>query len=438
MINGKSRFVLLASTIIISLLVFSDFAHASRRGGRFPAPPPPAVTPNWTSLTGSSTTDSGNDIAIDGKGNVVVVGTTFGSINGDPLQGNQDIFIAKYNKTGDLLWTHQIGTVDYERYAGINIDSSGNIYAVGSSTGSLAASNQGGNDIILDKYDSDGNLLWIRQYGTSGTDRGNAVGTDSSGNVYICGETSGSFGAANTTFNTDAYLARLDSAGDIQWIDQFSSSPQLGSGESCNDLAVDVNDNIYITGFTPGALQAGASGAEFYVKKYDPADHVIWLTERDSVYYNVSNSIAVDAVGNTYVAGTGGLDSPVSGLADAFIVKFDEAGVEQWNRLLQSTGQESMQGIAVDAAGKVYAAGFTSGSIAAANSRDTDILLARYDSNGRRLSLVQKATTSWDQANGIAVNSDGTDYYLVGSTDGDLDGEINNGAYDLFVTRNRP
>ena len=244
--NGKSRFSLLASSIIISLVVFSHFAHAARRGGRVP---PPAI-PNWTTLAGSSTTDSGNDIAIDALGNVVVVGDTFGSVNGDPLQGSQDIFIAKYNPSGGLLWSHQIGTVDFDRYAGITIDSAGNIYAIGSTTGSLAATNQGSNDIILAKYDSAGNRLWIKQYGTSGTDQGSAVGTDSLGNVYICGETSGNFGAADTTFNTDAYLAKLDTEGNIQWIDQFSSATQLGTGESCNDLTVDINNDIYIETFS--------------------------------------------------------------------------------------------------------------------------------------------------------------------------------------------
>jgi hypothetical protein len=396
------------------------------------------ILPVWTALLGSDTTDYGNDITIDTFGNLAVVGDTFGSVNGDTLQGSQDMFIAMFDPDGVLLWSDQIGSGDFDRYFGVTIDHFGDIYAIGSTSGSLAAANLGSNDIILTKYDSAGNLLWVNQLGTSGSDHGYAVGTDSLGNVFICGETTGSFGASNTTYNSDAYVAKLDTDGNLLWIDQFSSSFQLGEGENCRDIAVDVNDNVYVTGYTPGALVEGASGAEFFVRKYTAAGSVEWTTQRDSVYLNEANSIAVDLLGNAYVAGTGGLDTAVSGLEDAFVVKFDASGVEQWAVLLQSTGQESLNGIGVDDAGNVFTAGFTDGSLAASNDGDTDIIFAHYDTNGILLSIYQHATTSWDRANGIAVDPTGSDYYLVGNTDGDLNGELSNGASDLFITRNKP
>lgn len=397
-----------------------------------------STLPGWTALLGSDTTDYGNDIAIDALGNLAVVGDTFGSVNGGVLQGSQDMFIALYDPDGVLLWSDQIGSTDFDRFFGVDVDNFGNIFAIGSSSGSLGATNLGSNDIIVAKYDSAGNLLWVKQFGSSGSDHGYSVSADSLGNIYICGETSGSFGASNTTYNSDAYLAKLDTDGNILWIDQFSSSFQLGDGEDCRDVAVDLNDNIYIAGYTPGALVEGASGAEFYVRKYDSMGVLHWTTQRDSVYANEATSLAVDTVGNTYVAGTGGLDAAVSGLEDAFIVKFDATGVEQWAQLLQSTGQESLNGVAVDDMGNVFVAGFTDGSLASANDGDTDIIFASFDTNGTLLSLIQDATTSWDRANGIAVTETGSDYHLVGSTDGDLHGELNNGAYDLFVTLNRP
>ena len=337
---------------------------------------------DWTLLLGSDTTDYGNAIAIDGSGNLVVVGDTFGEVNGGVLQGSQDMFIAMYAPVGTLLWSDQLGSADFDRYHGVATDRDGNIFAIGSTSGSLGAANLGGNDIVLSKYDNAGNLLWVNQLGTAGSDQGYAVGADSLGNLYLCGETTGSLGAVNTTYNSDAFVAKLDADGNTLWIDQFSSSFQLGEGENCRDLAVDGNDSVYVTGYTPGVLVEGASGAEFYVRKYAASGGVEWTIQRDSVYLNEANSIAVDPDGNIYVAGTGGLDTVVSGLEDAFVVKFDAAGNEQWFALLQSTGQESLNGIAVDASG--------------------------------------------------------SDYFLVGSTDGALDGQLNNGAYDLFTTRNRP
>jgi hypothetical protein len=429
--------------ILTPLLVSSGLSHAGNGpgGGRTvddTTDTTDIVLPVWTALLGSDTTDYGNDIALDVLGNLAVVGDTFGSVNGDDLQGSQDMFIAMYDPDGVLLWSDQIGSVDFDRYFGVSIDRFGDIYAIGSSSGSLAGANLGSNDIILTKYDSAGNLLWASQLGTSGSDHGFAVGTDSQGNAYICGETTGSFGASNTTYNSDAYVAKLDTDGNLLWVDQFSSSFQLGEGENCRDIAVDASDNVYVTGYTPGALVEGASGAEFFVRKYAADGSVEWTTQRDSVYLNESNSIAVDVSGNAYVAGTGGLDTAVSGLEDAFLVKFDASGAEQWAVLVQSTGQESFNGIGVDDTGNVFVAGFTDGALAASNDGDTDIIFAHYDTNGGLISLYQHATTSWDRANGIAVDPTGADYYLVGHTDGDLNGELNNGAYDLFVTRNRP
>jgi len=435
--NTMTKPLLFVSLAALSFLGLSQVSHAGRGGVGSAIVVTPTIS-NWTALLGSTTTDYGNDIDVDALGNLVVVGDTFGSVNGATLQGSLDGFIAKYDQDGLLLWSQQLGTVALDRYNGVTIDSNGNVYAIGSSQGNLAATNLGGYDIVLSKHDSSGNLLWVKQYGSSASDHGSSVATDSLGNVYICGETGGSLGGSNTSFNSDAYIAKLDADGNMLWIDQFSSTLQLGNGEDCSDLAVDVNNDIYITGYTPGALVAGASGAEFYVKKYNSNGSVVWLTQRDSVYTNISNSIAVDASGNSYIVGSGALDSAVSGLDDAFIVKFDTAGVEQWAALVQSSDRESFNGIAVDDAGNVFASGFTDGSVAAANTGDTDIIFARYDTNGAQLSLVQSATTSWDRSNGIAVNDSGTDYYLVGNTDGALDGEINNGANDLFLTRNRP
>jgi hypothetical protein len=322
----------LSFLVLTPILVSSGLAYAGNGpgGGRTvddTTDTTDTILPVWTALLGSDTTDYGNDIAIDTFGNLAVVGDTFGSVNGDTLQGSQDMFIAMYDPNGVLLWSDQIGSVDFDRYFGVTIDHFGNIYAIGSTSGSLAAANLGSNDIILTKYDSAGNLLWANQFGTSGSDHGYAVGTDSLGNVFICGETTGSFGASNTTYNSDAYVAKLDTDGNLLWIDQFSSSFQLGEGENCRDIAVDVNDNVYVTGYTPGALVEGASGAEFFVRKYTAAGSVEWTTQRDSVYLNKANSIAVDLLGNAYVAGTGGLDTAVSGLEDAFVVKFDTSGV---------------------------------------------------------------------------------------------------------------
>ena len=97
----------------------------------------------------------------------------------------EDIFIAKYNSSGDQIWIEQIFSTSRENPKAISIDSLENIYITGFTNGALNGANSGGNDIFLIKYSSDGVLQFKEQFGSSKNDIGLGVRVDSKNNVYL-------------------------------------------------------------------------------------------------------------------------------------------------------------------------------------------------------------------------------------------------------------
>jgi hypothetical protein len=116
----------------------------------------------------------------------------------------------KYDGSGSLLWSQQIGTVSDDYSHSVALDTFGNAYLSGSTGGSLGGPNAGlnSNDAFLTKYDSAGSLLWSQQIGTSSSDWNESVAVDAIGNAYIGGSTWGSLGGPNAG-SSDAFLVKF-------------------------------------------------------------------------------------------------------------------------------------------------------------------------------------------------------------------------------------
>ena len=157
----------------------------------------------WTRQFGTPGDDFARSVAADRKGDVYVVGSTGGALSG-PSNGQDDAFIGKYDAAGNLQWTKQLGTAANDYAYGVAIDSRGNALVVGATQGSLGGTNAGGYDAFLSKYDAAGNLKWTRQFGTSGNDFANGISTDGFGNFYVTGNSPGFLGDPN-----DPWLAKF-------------------------------------------------------------------------------------------------------------------------------------------------------------------------------------------------------------------------------------
>ncbi|MCX7427645.1 MAG: SBBP repeat-containing protein [Planctomycetia bacterium] len=153
----------------------------------------------WCRQIGTSDFDSTDSVAVDADGNAYVTGFT-GFIGALGAAGRvyADAYVAKFDPSGNLLWSHEIGSSSYDQGFSVAVDATENVYVTGVTEGSLGGPNAGDDDVFLAKYDSLGNLLWCEQMGTSAWEWSGSVAVDRAGDVYISGSTEGSLGGPNT------------------------------------------------------------------------------------------------------------------------------------------------------------------------------------------------------------------------------------------------
>jgi hypothetical protein len=206
--------------------------------------------------------DEAYDVAVDRNGNTYLVGWTQGLVReSDPGRqvSKYDVWLARLNPSGQVQWVQQLGSQDQglEFPWGVDTDSQGNVYATGWTTGNFQAGSQANTayDIWLARFNpADGTPTWIRQFGTPGDD-GSYLGDmeiDSQDRIYITGYTNDRIsGRGRNRGENDAWVAKFDTAGNNQWIQQFGSA----GTDYATGLSVDNSGNrVNVTGFTDGPL----------------------------------------------------------------------------------------------------------------------------------------------------------------------------------------
>ncbi len=292
--------VLVNSTISLDS---SDSVPVYEIGSSISITPSDNDEPFTTTIVDAVTNNTGCSSSGSDSGSLYVVGTTSGLIGDDvineslnggmeaPLKitgkygGGTDIFLAAYDFNGNRQWLVQSGEEANEQALAVTLDESDNIYITGYTDGDFAGNiNTGNNDILLAKYDKNGNNLWFKLLGTpitdssdyfSGWDSGSDIAVDSNNNIYITGSTYGDLDGNANAGGSDAFIAKYDSKGDKQWVRLLGTA----SSDNGKAIAIDSGNNIYITGSTYGDL-GGNSKAGFYdafVAKYDPVGELQWV-----------------------------------------------------------------------------------------------------------------------------------------------------------------
>lgn len=331
----------------------------------------------WKRQLQSSGEEQGIGLATDAVGNAFVVGYTSDSF-GEPKPGGFDAFLTKLDSAGNTLWTRLLGTANYELASGVATDPQGNVFVSGATNGNLAGSHLGGAwDAFLAKYDSAGNQLWKRQFGTSSDDFGNAVSADPFGNVYASGQTSGDLAGPNHG-SSDTYVAKFDAAGNQLWSRQFGSDGvEYSGGTSSDELG-----NIYLSGFTSGSLAGTNAGGTFdaFVTKYDAAGDLQWNRQLGTAADDRGSDVSADEHGNVFLAGaTGGNlgGTNLGGYFDAFIAAYRSDGNLQWTKQLGAAADDQGTSVVPDGLGSVYLAGGIGGSFSS-NTGKQDGFVAKF------------------------------------------------------------
>lgn len=268
----------------------------------------------WTRTFGSTASDFGNGLAVDPVGNIYVAGKTEGALPGQTLFGFSDAFIRKCDPNGNEVWTRQFhlgptSTFANDSALAIALDSSGNAFVVGY-TDRTAGNAQ---DAFIQKFDTNGNAAWNREWGVTESENATGVDVDGSGNAYVVNDNLGSP-------NAFKQFRKYDPAGNVVW------STLLDANTHPYSVAVDATGNSYITGSAitlPG--QPSFGGSDAFVRKYNSSGGVVWTNQFGTSSNDIAYGAAADPNGNVSVVGyTAGTlpDQTSYGSNDAFVKKF--------------------------------------------------------------------------------------------------------------------
>jgi len=394
---------------------------------------------DWTRQFGSEDWDSAYGVALDGEGNVCVVGATSGTLPGQSSSGRDDAFLCKLGPLGNVLWTCQFGS-DWDDSAwDVALDGEGNVYVVGWTWGTLPdQSSDGLYDAFVYKFDPLGNVLWIRQFGSDLGDEAYGVALDGEGNVYVSGYTWGTLPGQSSAGGEDAFVCKFDPLGNVLWIRQFGSDLDDGAF----GVALDGEGNVYVAGYTFGTLpgQSSAGGEDAFVCKFGPLGNVLWTRQFGSDKDDWVRDVALDGEGQVYIVGATfgtlpGQNSP--GEDDAFVCKFDPLGNMLWICQFGSGWRDWASGVALDGEGSVYVVGVTGGTLPGQSSAGgVDAFLCKFDPLGNLLWTRQFGPNDYDWAHGVALDGEGN-VYVVGVTGGTLPGQSSAGRDDAFIGKLR-
>jgi hypothetical protein len=295
----------------------------------------------WAEQFGTRGFDDATDVVVDPTGLSYVAGETNGALGFK--KGSTDAFLRKYDAKGIAQWTRQFGDVSFDNVFDIALDKSNNIYVLGGVDV---------NGLVIRKFNANGTLLQtitntdpnIRSFNF-------AFGIDSTGTILVL-----------TRYNTGtkfvAKLLRYNSAGML--LDSPVVFDPSGSIEVF-DLVIDSGDNLYISVLDKGANQGG------FVRKISTTGTTLWTARIEATPTSISSrpkALALDKNNNVYITGDT-LDAypgfSNKGLFDVFVLKYSAAGKLLWTQQFGKNANELGLGIAVSDA--VYVAGESSSSV---------------------------------------------------------------------------
>lgn len=473
------------TAIFSALLFFIAFTSSSQ-----------APSLQWVKNIGSTSNEQANDVAVDAAGNVYVTGSFSGAADFDPGPGTFsltsngfiDLFISKFDPSGNFIWTKQIGGGQNDVGFSIALDPSANIYIAGyfnslntdfdPNATTFTMSPYASSDGFVCKLDANGNFIWAKKLGGFAIDYAYAVALDGSNNVY----TAGYFTSFNADFDpgpgtytlstaggNDVYISKLDNSGNFVWARSFGGATQ----DYCYGIAVDNPGNVYTTGyyqstaadFDPGTGTFTLSPIgqfDIFISKLDVSGNFSWAKSIGGTLDDQGSGITVDGSGDVYTTGyfqtNADFDPGVStftmgvfGSEDIFISKLDASGNFVWAKQLGGLAFDRGNAITLDVAGNCYTTGyfqsmpgdFDPGPAVAnftAQGGTPDIFVSKLDASGNYIWAARMGGGLTDEAKGIAVDAAGRVYTtgrFIGTCDFDPTAStftvMSNGNEDIFI-----
>lgn len=396
----------------------------------------------WTKTAGGPTIDKVTAITNDQSGNIFITGFFDSTIAFDSTHlisaGGTDVFIAKYDVEGVLIWAKQVGGQNDDYASGISTDITGNCYVTGfffiqgavSTYGTTTITQAGDADMFISKFSAAGNMLWVRNGGGKNEDASFGITTDAGGNTYVAGYFSGTALFGNNKIvskgYSDIFVAKYDAAGNLIWIRTGGGAYQ----DEAYAITTDDSGNCYVTGHFTGnstfsgqtLSSAGYFDTDVFLLKFNPSGGLVWAKRIGGTANDVGYGIDVSNNGQIFVAGvfkgtTAFGQYVLSKLAasNGFVAKFESNGKHVWSKTTSGTQLNEYRKVTADAAGNCYVAGTISGDVAIENSNvistgGKDAFIAKYNLKGDLLWTLQGGGIEDDECMTITTDAGGNCY----------------------------
>jgi len=430
-----------------------------------------AQAPNWAWAKGATgpQAEEGIAIALDSAGDEYITGyfqgdsIIFGNTTlHNHTNGFADIFLAKYNPSGTLLWAKSFGGNSNDEGLAISLDPLGNVYLAGlifndtiifgNTTLHAAASSFTAFNV---KLDANGNVIWAKS-SSNGLGMGYGISADSSGNSYLAGRyysdsiTFGTITLHNPSTPHDVeFLVKFDSSGNVVWAKQSEGIQSSGYATNVN---ADLYGNIYVVGYfgsdsiSFGSYTLHNNGTfNIFLLKYDSTGNVLWAKSFGGTSQDLSFSVTNDRFGNCFITGYNYSPSitfdTITLTGEFFLVKFNSNGNVIWAKTANGKGYT----VATDSVGSSYATGYLDSTITfdtitliiPHSSVADNMFIVKYDSSGHAV-FATAIAGGGDDYGGIAVSHSsvyiGEDFmhspFIVGP-----DTLTNTGIEDIFVAK---
>lgn len=404
----------------------------------------------WAKTGGGENYDGGRALVLDSDGNIYVIGRFQGSASFDEKkiigQGDDGIFLLKYNTSGKLLWAKELGGKKEDSGYSIDIDNKNNIYIAGyfedtSFFDSHYLFSRGEYDAFLVKCNSDGKVLWAKQAGGNFNDVARGVFVNENGSCILTGFFTGTlfldenFSLQSDGFHEDIFIVKYNADGKIIWAKR--------AGGKNDDRAISItssrNGKFFLSGYFKDSanfdnIQVKSNGqSDAFVAMYNADGNALWAKHFGGAGIDEARGIKSDDNNNVFVTGffvqqlkfeNSNVEFTSMGERDIFIAKFDENGNLLWAKRAGGNGLDEGSAVNIGNSGDCIVTGFFGANADFeeqnfSTAGGNDIFIAHYSSDGKLLCFMQAGSSGYDEGRSVASDGKGN-FILTGNYLGSL------------------
>jgi hypothetical protein len=316
-------------------------------------------------------------------------------------------------------WVKNLSNKESHAPSATITDSEGNFYL----TGGEFHSNVG--DLFIEKYDSNATLLWSKKYDFGQSEEAKAITLDQNGSIYVAGYTA----STHTSIDKDIIVLKVDHAGELLWHTTYGSEET----DEAEGIALDSQNNVYITGNTQGALenQTAIHWHDGFLTKLSPLGKQVWTRIFGTTYSDYANFIHVDEKDDIYIGGSS------SGVGNIYFTKYTTKGDEVWMKKYSTNNFDYNLKMSRGQDGYFYMSGKT--SIRDENKKDItpdteEIFIRKVDTSGDEVWYHTIGTPANNEiARSITSDKYGNIFLLI-STKGNFDNDTTTDiSHPLFI-----